>query len=324
METNKTQHTDEEEKDTNYERLLWKWGKCILLIWVGYIMILQFLAPWVKAVLFPEFKTDKGFDYGAFGDTFGALNALFAGLAFAGLIVTIRQQAKDLRATREEMRNNNKEFSKQTLETALFQYVKHMHSVRPDLHQYRIERILNAVEDFNRFCKGYYENRKNPLYWRSILQSINIIRDELKEYATWRRTFSDWCIKIKEEAPHAVENNEIEQFVINYQSRLWRLFSHQERRVLFMQFAFYINAETDKNWIQHESLASKTKCMERFARNFNKKSYNALLKALHLSGPREKNYALSPNKLKRVMWSVYINKSIKYQLPKEEKRTPKD
>lgn len=31
---------------------------------------------------------------GQFGDLFGAVNALFSGLAFAGLIITIRQQHK--------------------------------------------------------------------------------------------------------------------------------------------------------------------------------------------------------------------------------------
>ena len=33
---------------------------------------------------------------GQFGDLFGAVNALFSGLAFAGLIITIRQQNKNL------------------------------------------------------------------------------------------------------------------------------------------------------------------------------------------------------------------------------------
>ena len=41
---------------------------------------------------------------GQFGDTFGALNALFSGLAFAGLIYTILLQRKELELTRQELK----------------------------------------------------------------------------------------------------------------------------------------------------------------------------------------------------------------------------
>lgn len=57
---------------------------------------------------------------GTFGDKFGAVNALYSGLAFAGLIFTIVLQRKELgvqreelRLTRQEMRNQTAEFNKQ-------------------------------------------------------------------------------------------------------------------------------------------------------------------------------------------------------------------
>ena len=40
---------------------------------------------------------------GQFGDQFGAVNALFSGLAFAGLIFTIILQKKELALQREEL-----------------------------------------------------------------------------------------------------------------------------------------------------------------------------------------------------------------------------
>lgn len=42
-------------------------------------------------------------DYATLGDSFGALNALFSGLAFAGLIYAIRLQSLELRETRDEL-----------------------------------------------------------------------------------------------------------------------------------------------------------------------------------------------------------------------------
>ena len=60
---------------------------------------------------------------GTFGDQFGAVNALFSGLAFAGLIYTIILQRKDLelqrydlKLQREELTLTRKEMEEQTAE----------------------------------------------------------------------------------------------------------------------------------------------------------------------------------------------------------------
>jgi hypothetical protein len=54
---------------------------------------------------------------GQFGDQFGAINALFSGLAFLGLIVTIAFQTRDLRLQTEALQLQIKEFSEQKEET---------------------------------------------------------------------------------------------------------------------------------------------------------------------------------------------------------------
>ena len=41
-------------------------------------------------------------DKAAFGDTFGAVNALFTGLAFAGLLFTIFLQQREIKLQRED------------------------------------------------------------------------------------------------------------------------------------------------------------------------------------------------------------------------------
>ncbi len=60
---------------------------------------------------------------GTFGDQFGAVNALFSGLAFAGLIYTIilqrrdlELQRNDLKLQREELALTRKEMEEQTAE----------------------------------------------------------------------------------------------------------------------------------------------------------------------------------------------------------------
>jgi hypothetical protein len=49
---------------------------------------------------------------GIFGDSFGALTALFSGLAFAGMIVTILLQSRELQLQRQEISQNRTEFQR--------------------------------------------------------------------------------------------------------------------------------------------------------------------------------------------------------------------
>jgi hypothetical protein len=53
---------------------------------------------------------------GQFGDMFGAINALFSGLAFAGVIITILLQREELIAQKEELRLNTEALNAQKLE----------------------------------------------------------------------------------------------------------------------------------------------------------------------------------------------------------------
>ena len=55
-------------------------------------------------------------DRGTFGDKFGAVNALFSGLAFAGLIYTIFLQHDELCCQRQELIDNRQEMIRQTEE----------------------------------------------------------------------------------------------------------------------------------------------------------------------------------------------------------------
>lgn len=53
---------------------------------------------------------------GTFGDMFGAINALFSGLAFAGLIVTLLYQKEELALQRDELRETREEMARQRTE----------------------------------------------------------------------------------------------------------------------------------------------------------------------------------------------------------------
>ena len=85
---------------------------------------------------------------GQFGDLFGTINAFFSGLAFVGLIITIRQQHKDLEyqrqaieQTNQEMQSQTDEFNKQNetmkierFENTLFKMLEVQQSIVNDLY----------------------------------------------------------------------------------------------------------------------------------------------------------------------------------------------
>lgn len=70
----------------------------------------------VWALTFFLFFINNSDERGQFGDMFGAVNALFSGLAFAGLIITLILQRRELELQRQELALTRKEMEDQTAE----------------------------------------------------------------------------------------------------------------------------------------------------------------------------------------------------------------
>ena len=102
--------------------------------WWPFWLILSFVVIfWFLFLieLFPWWVTDHR---GQFGDSFGVINALFSGLAFAGVICAIllqkkelELQRKELKDTRTEIRGQKETLQKQNFESSFFQLLG-MHS----------------------------------------------------------------------------------------------------------------------------------------------------------------------------------------------------
>ncbi len=95
----KSNNKDSEESKNDLWRTLIYAGLAVLSIW---------LLSWI---LIDVFIIDS--DRGTFGDKFGAVNALFSGLAFAGLIVTLLYQKEELKLQREELAQTRDELKGQ-------------------------------------------------------------------------------------------------------------------------------------------------------------------------------------------------------------------
>lgn len=97
---------------------------------------------------------------GLFGDMFGALNALFTGLAFGGLIVTILLQSQELKLQRRELKETRKEFNQQNqtlslqrFENTFFNLLR-LHSEILDSLKINIKKTKNHVLENETNFKG--------------------------------------------------------------------------------------------------------------------------------------------------------------------------
>ena len=121
-------------KSNNSISILWLILPCIAIIgtWFFYPTIVEYLS-----IKYLEFKknisSDSISDYGATGDIYGGLSALFSGLAFAGLIYTILLQRKDLENTREEVKSQSRSYKKQRFEDTFFHLLNLRNNVVKEL-----------------------------------------------------------------------------------------------------------------------------------------------------------------------------------------------
>lgn len=75
---------------------------------IGIVSVVIIVGLWVFT--YYNLKGVPHEDRGTFGDMFGSVNALFSGLAFAGIIFTILLQRKELKLQREEIKLTRDEF----------------------------------------------------------------------------------------------------------------------------------------------------------------------------------------------------------------------
>lgn len=73
------------------------------------------LGLWLLSLLLLSWYEDRG----SFGDMFGAVNALFSGLAFAGVIYAIFQQKEELNLQRQDLELTRNEIKEQTVQFRL-------------------------------------------------------------------------------------------------------------------------------------------------------------------------------------------------------------
>lgn len=132
--------TDDNEVNDDKMKTLYILLGLVFIIWTtSYILIFLFI------------EKDR---HGTFGDTFGAINSLFSGLAFAGIIYTILLQRKELELQRQELRETRKE----------------------------LERAANAQESSGQQLKRQAENLKMTAKLNALSTLVNFYNDRESKF----------------------------------------------------------------------------------------------------------------------------------------------
>jgi hypothetical protein len=124
----------------------------ILFVLLGYLLYSVFLLWNVRLVDIPGSIRE-----GEFGDSFGTLNALFSGLAFSGVLLTLLFQRKDLAATRLQIAH-------QAFESQFYSMLNHQQEIvrNFDLHNTKNYAVIAQGRDCFRFWDRYIRSR----YWQ--------------------------------------------------------------------------------------------------------------------------------------------------------------
>ena len=219
----------------------WPWFIGVIILWAAYLSII-WISNWPLAE-----------DKGEFGDTFGALNALFAGLAFAGVIYAILLQRKELalqrqelklqrktleateveiRGQKEQLQAQNQTLQKQNFESAFFQLLGLYNDIVGSLIMSK-GKVFNSRELPLGQSLGEYHGRE---CFENLLTKFKNFYDQDKENKKNKEISQD--IENDDDSHLFAYINKIcEKFFTNYQSRISHYFRHLYHIVKFVDLS---------------------------------------------------------------------------------------
>lgn len=165
-------------KYINKKRILWlrKHLLCTMLV----VVLVLFLANF--SLIFLPF----GKNAGTFGDQFGAVNALFSGLAFTGLIYTIILQRRDLKLQRRdllyqrrelELTRKELELTRKEMEDQTAEYEKQNETLKIQRFENTFFNMLSQFQEVVnnlKISKNYFGGEGRACFENTYVQNVTI------------------------------------------------------------------------------------------------------------------------------------------------------
>lgn len=148
----------------------------IFIVWLIFFISVVFLTKDISLSFTPSMTSSN---LGVFGDSFNVLTSLFTGLAFAGVIISIVLQTKELQETQKEFKGQKEALEEQNFDNKFFQMLNLLSNVIEKLY-YKVP--MTGGKDYHgreviRYIKKDLESKAksgNILYdFQSIFNTIN-------------------------------------------------------------------------------------------------------------------------------------------------------
>ena len=119
-------------------------------------LIIAIVLIWTVSAVAIIYGMDNWSNRGTFGDLFGAVNALFSGLAFAGLIYTIVLQREEITQNRQEIILNRTE-----LQRSVKTQQKSQSALKEQARQTHLAAKINAINSLIGYYNSQIESKKS-------------------------------------------------------------------------------------------------------------------------------------------------------------------
>lgn len=130
----------------------------VLIVWFASPVFI----PFILNMLSIPIEQSGSFEL-KFQEIYDALNGLFSGLAFAGIIISISLQSKELSETREELKGQKNQLRRQVFENTFFQILRTLNEVI-DTTYYKTS-VNNGTEHQGRECIHFLRKKLKETYF---------------------------------------------------------------------------------------------------------------------------------------------------------------
>ena len=162
-------------------------------------------------------------DQNEFGDSYGMLNSVFSGLAFAGVIVTVWMQKSELKDQREELKLQREEFIVNRMTNIVYKQIElfeNNHSPFTIEHNSKHEqsgrrafaKIIDSWVDPLTDMSTFKHEREKMNAYNSLREFIRILRREENELSKY---YSDVTRTVKV-VREVLESNELDKSIMNH------------------------------------------------------------------------------------------------------------
>ncbi|AZA74767.1 putative phage abortive infection protein [Chryseobacterium indoltheticum] len=170
---------------------------------------------------------------GVFGDMFGASNALFTGLSFVFLIITILLQRQDINDQQKELDRQNKVMSTQNFETTFFNMINVHHEI---VNSMQLTHNSTTVEK----ARGVFLYLFSVIYEKLDSEGNNFSRVYLRYYLPLNYHLDHYYSNLYEIIKY-IDESDILTFNLKerYTSILRSQLSEHEKLMIFYRILYY-------------------------------------------------------------------------------------